>query len=203
MWHGGSVDSVRAKVTRIIGLLLAIASLDMCAPVHRPAASTQGRPQDTNTSSPARSSLFRYPWVWTDEQGKSVTFADWRGEPLVVAVFYTSCRRTCPQTLRTLRTIHTTFTRENPAAHFLLVTLDPTTHTPETLREFKNTEDLPVSWHLLMGSVDQTRDFTDLLDIHVMDLDEHFVHETKIVLFDARGMLLRTLRGSDGDTSSL
>ena len=203
MWHRRSVDSVRAMIARIMGPLLAIASLDMCAPVQGPAASAQGRPQDTNTSSPPRVSLFRYPWVWTDEQGKSVTFADWRGEPVVVAVFYTSCRRTCPQTLRTLRTIHTTFSRENPAVQFLLVTLDPTTDTPDTLREFKRSEGLPVSWHLLMGSVDQTRDFTDLLDIHVMDLDAHFVHETKIVLFDARGMLLRTLRGSEGDTSSL
>jgi len=177
--------------------------LGACAPVQGPSGSVQSPARDTYESNPARVSLFRYPWVWTDEQGQSVTFARWRGEPVVVAVMFTSCRKTCPQTLRTLRKVYATFNRERPSAQFLLVTLDPTTDTPERLRQFKQSEGLPASWHLLTGTVPQTRDLTDVLDIHVMELDPHVVHEGKIVVFDPRGMPERSFSSSGVETPAL
>jgi protein SCO1/2 len=181
---------------------MVFAALGACAPVQGPALPAQGGARGGYEASPARVSLFRYPWVWTDEEGKSVTFARWRGEPVVVAVMFTSCRRTCPQTLRTLRKVYATFSRERPGAQFVLVTLDPTTDTPERLREFKKSEALPDTWHLLTGTEAQTRDLTDVLDIHVMELDPHVVHEGKIVVFDPRGMPERSFSSSGVETAA-
>ena len=120
--------------------LLAIA-MSACAAPSEPA-----RPARTaSTAEPNRSavSLFRYPWSWTDEQGHKVRFATWRGEPLVVTLMYTSCRRTCPETIRTMRTIFAIMNRDRRFAQFVLVTLDPENDTPERLREFKRSERLP------------------------------------------------------------
>jgi protein SCO1/2 len=185
-----------ARVALVLALLAPLGACSIVPSAPPPARTGYGATQD-------HVSLFRYPWIWTDEQGKSMTFARWQGEPVVVAVMFTSCRKTCPQTLRTLRKVYATFSRERPSAQFLLVTLDPATDTPERLRQFKQSEGLPETWHLLTGTETQTRDLTDVLDIHVMDLDPHLVHEGKIVVFDRRGMPERSFSSSGVETPAL
>jgi protein SCO1/2 len=142
-----------------------------------------------------RVSLFRYPWVWTDEEGKPAKFAEWRGQPLVVTTMFTTCRATCPRTLKKMRSLYDEFQSKGHAAQFLMVTLDPVTDTPERLREFKKSEGLPDSWHLLSGTIPQTEDLTGILDIHVMSTDAHLIHDARIVLFDADGIPTRSFSG--------
>ena len=163
-----------------------VASLGACG-------SIQGGTGHADEPHVARVSLFSHHWTWTDESGQTVQFARWRGQPLVVASFYATCRSTCVRTVRQLRKLQAS--PEGRAAQFLLVTLDPTTDTLEVLREYKKTEDLPTGWHLLAGSVSQTRDFTDALDIHVMEMDVHRYHDGRIVWFDADGMPIRSFSG--------
>jgi protein SCO1 len=143
----------------------------------------------------ANVSLFRFPWTWTDELGRAVTFARWRGQPLVVSAIYTSCRATCPRTLQKMRELYASFDRSAGVPQFLLVTIDPTTDTPEKLKRFKQSEGLPDSWHLLAGTVPETRELADFLDIHIVDMDSHLLHDGRIVEFDAQGMPTRAFGG--------
>lgn len=187
----------------MLGGLLAFEAVVGCAPAHDVAGSTGGRAREVEMANSSRISLFHYPWVWTDEKGSSVTLARWRGETVVISVFFTTCRKTCPRTLQTLRKIEATFNRQNRAAEFVLITLDPTNDTPDALRDFKATERLPSSWHLLAGSAPETRELTELLDIHVMDLDPHVVHEGKIVIFDSLGMPVQSFDSSGEELYAL
>jgi protein SCO1/2 len=142
-----------------------------------------------------QASLFAYPWVWTDERGERVTLSRWRGETLVVAAFFASCKSTCPRTIDKLQKIQNAFRHDGHRAQFLLVTLDPTTDTPEILRRFKETAGFSEDWHLLAGSVPETKELTDVLDIHLIDDGPHLMHDAKIVLFDPRGMATRSFGG--------
>jgi protein SCO1/2 len=157
--------------------------------------SSQERPREADAPHIARASLFRHPWVWTDEAGKSVSFADWRGQPLVVTAMFTSCRATCPRTLKKLRDLQTAMTRQGRAAQFLLVTLDPANDTPARLRAFKESEELPAPWHFLTGTADATQELADVLDIHVLAADSHLIHDGRIVIFDEQGMPTRSFSG--------
>jgi cytochrome oxidase Cu insertion factor (SCO1/SenC/PrrC family) len=150
----------------------------------------------------AGASLFAYPWVWTDELGRQVAFSRWRGETLVVSAFYASCKSTCPRTIGKLQKIQEAFRREGRAAQFVLVTLDPTTDTTEILRNLKVSAGFPETWHLLAGSVPQTRDLTDVLDIHIIDDGPHLMHDAKIVVFDERGRATRSFGGWALDNES-
>jgi protein SCO1/2 len=147
----------------------------------------------------ARISLFDRRWNWADEEGRPVTFAQWRGAPVVVTTIYTTCTRTCPLTVAKLRTVYEAFRRRGRDAQFLLVTLDPTVDTTERLHEYKESRKLPGQWHLLRGYPRETRELTDLLDIHVMDMDPHILHDARIAVFDARGMLSRSFECCDFD----
>lgn len=142
-----------------------------------------------------RPSLFAHPWVWSDERGRQVSFARWRGQPLVVTAAFTSCRETCPRTMQRLREVHQIFQREKRAAQFIVVTLDPATDTPDRLLAFKREQRLPASWHFLTGPKAQTRELARMLGIHVVDLDGHLMHDGVIMVFDEQGRSRRSYTG--------
>ena len=67
----------RCALLRSIAAVLAGLATESCEPAQSPPdiASSRQRPI----------SLFARPWPWTDEQGASVTFSQWRGVPIVVS----------------------------------------------------------------------------------------------------------------------
>jgi protein SCO1/2 len=146
---------------------------------------------------PARASLFSHPWSWIDDNNKPVEFARWRGRELVVATFFSTCRETCPRVLRKMREVHADLKREGRNPQFILVTLDPAMDRPERLRQFRKTEKLPPSWRLLSGSPEHTRELAEFLDIHVMNLQAHTMHDGRIVVFDTSGMATVAYTGWD------
>jgi protein SCO1/2 len=167
----------------------------LCASFLYGCVALQGSAQSSDRPNLARVSIFSYRWTWTDERGESVNLGQWRGEPLVVSAIYTSCRATCPRTIGKLKKLDAEFRREGHVPQFVIVTLDPATDTPETLRQYKEAEHLPASWHLLAGSAAETQELADALDIHVMAMDAHTFHEARIVVFDAGGLPARSFSG--------
>jgi protein SCO1 len=182
----GSLAHMRDAIT--LSMFVAAALLSGCT-------SIQGSTPDVGYAPQDRASVFTYPWVWTDERGERVTFSKWRGGPLVLTAIYTQCRTKCPRTIGKLREIHEAMRREGHAAQFLLVTLDPDGDTPERLRQFKESEGFPDSWHLLAGSVPDTRELADMLGIHVINMDAHLLHNSRILVLDSKGMPARTFGG--------
>jgi cytochrome oxidase Cu insertion factor (SCO1/SenC/PrrC family) len=186
---------VRRACRSLVASLLAGAALGGCAWLLEDPG---GPARPAGSTAPARRpppSLHAYPWVWTDERGRAVRFSGWRGQPLVVTVAFTSCRETCPRTIRALRDLHARFQRERRAARFVIVTLDPRNDTPERLRQFKQTERLPEAWHLLVGSPSATQALSELLGVHVVDLEAHLMHDATVVLFDEQGRPTRSFAG--------
>jgi protein SCO1/2 len=147
----------------------------------------------------SRVSLLAFRWSFTDELGQHMTLARWRGTPIVLAPIYTSCSRVCPLTVAKLRKVQDAATREGRNPQFLLVTFDPVGDTPERLRDFKEAEKLPSSWHLLRGSEQTTRELLDVLGIHFIEMGSHIVHETRIAVLDQEGTVTRTFRDVDFD----
>lgn len=133
-------------------------------------------------------SVFRYPWTWLDDHGERVSLAKWRGTPLVITAVYTTCFETCPLTIARLRRVYDEFTRAGRRAEFVVVTLDPTVDTQERLRQFRQARGLPEAWHLLTGARRDTEQLMEVLNVHIMDMDVHLVHDSKITLFDAEGL---------------
>ena len=137
--------------------------------------------------------MFAKPWVWTDENGATVRFEAWRGSPILMSMIFTDCTSACPVTIDDLRRATTILAREHRPATFVLVTLDPRNDTPEQLRRFKASRQLPSEWHLLRGGETDTRELADLLAIHVVET-AHIFHDSRVVVFDANGRLSGQLR---------
>ncbi len=161
-------------MTRALVLAIAAAA---CSHTWQPAQAPAQQP-----------SLFDRPWLWLDDHGERVAFSQWRGTPFVLAAMYTSCEETCPRTLAKLKSVYADFERDHRHAAFIVVTIDPETDTPERLRAFRASRHLPDAWHLWTGGTAETQQLIDLLGIHVMNMESHVVHDSKIVLFDERGV---------------
>jgi protein SCO1/2 len=144
--------------------------------------------RSTDVSATRSDSLFGYPWQWTDDGDRRVTLSRWRGTPIILTAIFTSCHETCPRTLARLHRLQREYELEGRRVEFVLVTLDPVNDTPERLRAFKREQGFPDTWHMLRGDVEQVRQVADLLGMHVMDMDSHVVHESRIVVFDEQGM---------------
>jgi protein SCO1 len=172
----------------LVALAMGLPAILGCAPLSAPTAAV-GRDAP----------LFAQPWRWTDERGAEVTFAAWRGVPLVVAPFFTSCTTRCPLTLEKLRDVDEAFRRKGVLGQFVLVTLDPATDSSERLARFKATRHLPDAWHILRGSLDDTRALGRSLGVRAMYDDGHIDHDVRIAVFDGAGRRVRDFGGWDFD----
>ncbi len=132
---------------------------------------------------------------WQDENGRSVAIDDYRGSPFVVTEVFTSCEVRCPMTLEALRTMDRELQKRGVSASFVLVTLDPRTDTPERLRRWKATRDLPPSFHLLSGTEEGARALARYLAVNAAYDQGHIDHEVGIALFDASGHETRRYGG--------
>jgi protein SCO1/2 len=177
---------------RLLLTLGVVASLAGCVAM-------QGSGANILAAEQTRISVFDEPWTWTDEEGRAVALSRWRGEPLVIAAVYASCRRTCPYTIEKMRRVDDAFRRKGERAQFVLVTLDPTEDTPDRLRELKEASRMPASWRLLRGDREDTRALMDLLNIHVFDGETHLFHDSKITVFSANGIAARSFACCDFD----
>lgn len=69
----------------------------------------------------------------TDENGKAVTMAQYRGKPVVVTYLYTHCKDTCPLTAQMIRGALDDLGHDVPA---LAVSVDPFRDTAASARSF-------------------------------------------------------------------
>jgi len=132
---------------------------------------------------------------WQDESGHRVAIDDYRGTPFVLTEVFTSCEVRCPMTLDALRTMDAELQKRGVKASFVLVTLDPRTDTPDRLRRWRATRDLPSSFHLLSGTEQRARELSRYLAVNAAYDDGHIDHEVGIALFDAQGNEARRYGG--------
>lgn len=152
---------------------------------------------------PPSAALFDQAWSWTDEQGASVALEQYRGAPIVLTAFFTSCTVRCPLTVEKLRGVDEAFRRRHIPVRVVLVTLDPHNDTPERLQRFKESHHLPSEWHLLQGSDIDTRALSRYLNVRTIFEDTHIDHDVRIAVFDSNGHRTKSFADWGFDTDAL
>ncbi len=137
--------------------------------------------------------------TWRDERGHAVTLADLRGSPVVLAPIFTFCTVRCPITVEKVRRLYEAYRRRNLDVRVVLVTLDPIRDDPARLLRFQETRNLPASWRLLRGTLDQTRALARMLGVRAIYDDNHIDHDVRIAVFDRGGRLVDAYGGWDFD----
>jgi len=171
----------------IVRRLARHALLALCAPL---ALAVAQSPVPQRGALPEQS-LYRLASRWTNYDGRSIALADLRGQPVVVAMVYTSCTMTCPMITREMQAVQ----RDLPPAvrarvRFVLASFDPARDSVGALRQHAEKMGLDDRWLVVRASPSDTRQLAVLLGVSYRQLPSgDFDHSNIISVLDAGGVL--------------
>jgi protein SCO1/2 len=147
---------------------------------------------DTSTQPLPGESVYQLPMSLIDQNGRTSTLAALRGQPVLVAMFYTSCDNVCPMIAWQLRRIEQALPEaERARLRVLMVSFDPARDTPEALRKFATAHKAdPSRWVVARAEENEVRNLAAVLGLRYRELDNGvFNHSSVITLLDADGMI--------------
>jgi len=138
-------------------------------------------------------SAYRLDVPLVDQDGRGLHFADGRGRPRLVSMFYTSCKYVCPLIVDTLlATERAVDPAERAKLDVLIVSFDPDRDDPPALKRVADQRRLDVPrWTLARTEATDVRKLAAVLGIQYRALaDGEINHSSALVLLDADGRIL-------------
>ena len=144
----------------------------------------------------------------TNQDGRHISAADWKGKIVVANFFFTHCPAICPAMTKNLRKVQQAFSYENKLL-FNSFTVDPERDSISQLKNFSHRFNIDSSnWHLLTGEKKQIyRLARNSFMVVATDGDggpEDFIHSESLVLIDTQKRIRGYYKGTeDGDIMKL
>lgn len=135
-------------------------------------------------------SLYQLDIELTDQAGNSAQLDVYRGQPVLIAMFYARCPHVCPLTIHTLKKTESTLEPQvKQKLRVILVTLDPS-DTPKLLNEVGAKQRVDFDrWKLARTNAASIRKLAAVLGVRFRELpDGEFNHSTLITLLDENGV---------------
>lgn len=137
-------------------------------------------------------------FILTNQNGRRVALADFRGKAVVLTFVYTECKDICPVLPQIIGRTDTHLTpEEKKRTRFVGVSIDPRRDTPEKLRGFMKNHNLsPERWTLLTGTLAEATKVAEDYGIVVKpDVQGDLVHNAVYILIDPKGRLRTEFHG--------
>lgn len=135
-------------------------------------------------------SLYHLDVTLTDQDGREFPLASLRGQPVLVAMFYTSCRYICPLIIDSARGVeHALDEAERDGLRIVLVSIDPERDDVAALKRISERRRLDTArWSLVRTDAASVRRLAAGLGVRYRALaDGEFNHTSELVLLDADG----------------
>ena len=177
-----SRDFIPVLLAILLACVLAVA-VRVRAETPRDAAAAQPLPGE---------SVYQLPMSLVDQNGRVLTLAALRGQPVLVAMFYTSCDNVCPMIAFHMHRMEQALSEADRARlRVLLVSFDPARDTTDALRRFAEGHQAdPARWVVARADPNEVRDLAAVLGIRYRELDAGvFNHSSVITLLDRDGMI--------------
>jgi protein SCO1/2 len=147
-------------------------------------------------SAQAGARLGLLPQSWRDDQGRELKLGDLRGHRVILTMAYASCHYICPMTMDGLQRMQQALDVRGERANIIVVGYDPQNDKPSDWHHYRLSHRLDRdNWHFLSGSAQATEVLARQLGFGFWKYDEHVMHESRVIIFDADGAL-QTVLGS-------
>jgi protein SCO1/2 len=149
-------------------------------------------------------SLYRLPVQLETADGRRVAPEAWRGRPVVVTMFYGTCKSACPLLTRAMTATEAALpASERGRVDFLMVSLDPARDTVAALAEFAREHALAAPhFTVARAQAKDVRLIAAALGVRYRQLpDGNFSHSSVLTVLDGQGVpraRTETLAGADG-----
>ncbi len=125
-----------------------------------------------------------------DQFGEITGLDRYKGQPVLVTMFYASCPHVCPMLISTIKLTESKLSDEERAdLRVLTISIDPKRDTPEKLRETIERHSVDATrWSMVRPDPDNLRTIAGVFGVKYKQLpDGEFSHTTRIVLLDREG----------------
>jgi protein SCO1 len=163
-----------------------------------PALAQHPRGPSIEAGQPRGDSIYELSANLVDQRGTRVGLDLFRGHPVLISMFYASCRDTCPVLIAEIQRIEAELPPSVRAdLRVVLVTVDPDRDTPEALQAFARARHVDESrWRFLRAPDDTIREIAALLGQKYRRLsDGSFNHSSLITLLDTSGGIVTRVEG--------
>ena len=146
------------------------------------------------------SSIYQADGTFTSDAGRSVRLAEFRGRPVVLAMFFASCGYACPLIVSDMQAIRAKLPAElRDRAAFVLVSFDTKRDTPAALAAYRAQRGLDGAWTLLHGDDEAVRELAALLGVKFkQEADGSFAHSNLITILNTEGEIVHQRAGLKG-----
>lgn len=161
--------------------------------------------ESPTASGVAGDSVYQLPLTLTDQNNRAFALAELRGKPVIVSMFYNSCKFVCPMLIDTIRdTVQALKPGNRDKIKVLLVTFDPAHDDVATLKQITLQRKLDTNtWTLARCDAPGVRKLAALLGIQYRKLPNgDYNHTTALILLDAQGRIAGStnrIGTTDGD----
>ena len=138
-------------------------------------------------------SVYQLQATLLDASGRSRKWADFRGQPRIATMFYSSCPYMCPLIIESGKAIDKSLTpAERARLGVVMVSLDPKRDSPAALTALVKKRGIdPKRWTLLRPEPKDVRPLAAVLGVKYRALaDGEFNHTSVLILLDADGHIL-------------
>lgn len=138
------------------------------------------------------SSLYQLDVALTNQLGRSHGLDVYAGQPVLITMFYSSCKHTCPLLIETVRAVERAAGTPGEL-RVLMISVDPERDTPEVLAKLAKERRIDAArWALAHASESEVRKIAAALGIqYKQSPDGEFNHSSVISVLDARGEIVR------------
>jgi cytochrome oxidase Cu insertion factor (SCO1/SenC/PrrC family) len=149
-------------------------------------------------------SFYTVPYSFTNDRAQTVHLSEWRGKPLILTMEYSNCRFMCTTTFSKMKALQAAADHKKLQIDFMIISLDPKNDTPQAWQQYRISRDVQRSnWHLLTGNEATTKEFAALIGIKYWYMDEHILHDFKIVRLNAKGEIEKAITDYEDDPETL
>jgi len=144
-------------------------------------------------TAPPPNSIYQLAIPLVDQNGRATQLADWRGRPILISMFYTSCEFVCPRIIEGLKRTEDRLSASGSGKlPVLLVSFDPARDDIKTLKHAAEERNLDEAvWSLARTDARNVRKLAALLGIQYRELPSgDFNHSSMLILLDADGRIV-------------
>ncbi len=149
--------------------------------------------QSSDENSLPPNSVYQLQVSIEDQFGEITGLDRYRGNPVLITMFYTSCPHVCPMLISTIKLTESKLSADERAKlRVLTISIDPQRDTPEKLRETSERHHVDsMRWSMARSQPGDLRTIAGVFGIRYKQLaDGEFNHSTRIILLDRDGMPL-------------
>ncbi len=143
-------------------------------------------------------SLYHLNAEWTTHRNESLTLSRFKGEPVIVVMFYGNCTQVCPILIRDAWRLYNSVDESmRSSVNVLAVSFDRENDSPEVLKKYADYEQLNIDgWHFVTAKETDIRSLAMMLGVqYVKQSDGEFAHSNLVSVLDTEGKVAVRVEG--------